>query len=223
MAEDYIQWVIEDRFAAGRPALERVGVQFVEDVAPYEEAKIRILNATHSALAWGGVLRGHGFIHEATADPDVAAVARAYIAQAAIPCLTPSPIDLPSYGEATLRRFANPHIRDTCARVAADGWAKIPGFIAPTIGDAMDRGLALDAVAMLPASYLLFMRRWAERDLPFDYQDQAMDAAAMRAMLSSPDPAAAFCAEPRLWSRLAGDPRLCGAVSAACARLQGRG
>ena len=93
MAEDFRQWVIEDEFAAGRPDLERVGVQFVSDVTPYEEAKIRILNASHSAIAWAGVLKGYRYIHEGAADDAILAVARAYVTEGVIPSLTPSPID----------------------------------------------------------------------------------------------------------------------------------
>jgi D-arabinitol 4-dehydrogenase len=212
MAEDFCQWVIEDRFAAGRPALERAGVQFVDDVAPYEEAKIRILNATHCAIAWAGTLKGYAFIHEGATDPAVVAMARAYIETAAIPCLSPSPIDLAAYGATTLARFANPHIRDTNQRVAADGWAKIPGFIAPVLADCLEKGVDLAGAAALPALFMLFMQRWAKNQLPFDYQDQALDEGAMGAILANDDPIAAFCDEPRLWGRLAADARLRAAI-----------
>lgn len=220
MAEAFHQWVIEDHFAAGRPALERVGVEFVADVAPYEEAKIRILNASHSAIAWAGVLKGYTFIHEGARDPAVAAIARAYVTEAVIPCLSPSPIDLAAYRETTLERFGNPDLADTNQRVAADGWAKLPGYIAPTLMECLEKGVALDAVAALPALFLLFIERWAAGTLPFTYQDQAMDEDAMRAILAAPDPVTAFCAEARLWGRLASDPRLTAAVAAAVDRLR---
>ena len=220
MAEDFCQWVIEDRFAAGRPALERVGVQFVGDVAPYEEAKIRILNATHSAIAWAGTLKGYTFIHEGAADPAVIAIARAYIETAITSGRSPSSIDLAAYATTTLARFANPHIRDTNQRVAADGWAKIPGFIAPIFTDCLERGIDPRGVAMLPALFMLFMRRWASGDLPFDYQDQALDEDAMRSILADDDPAGAFCRESRLWGRLAADARLEAAIREACICVQ---
>jgi D-arabinitol 4-dehydrogenase len=220
MAETFMQWVIEDRFAAGRPALERVGVQFVDDVHPYEEAKIRILNASHSAIAWAGVLRGYAFIHEGACDPAIAAIVQAYISEAVIPCLSPSPIDLAAYGETTLGRFGNPDLRDTNARVAADSWSKIPGFIAPTMRTCLETGRGVDGVAMPPALCLLFLQRWADGRLPFDYQDQALDPAAMRAILAAAEPAAAFCREPRLWGDMAGEPRLITAITEAYARAK---
>ncbi len=220
MAETFMQWVIEDRFAAGRPALERVGVQFVDDVHPYEEAKIRILNASHSAIAWAGVLKGYDFIHEGARDPAVLSIVRAYITEAVIPCLSPSPIDLAAYGATTLERFGNPDLHDTNARVAADSWSKIPGFIAPTVRTCLETGRGIDSVAMLPALCLLFLERWANGRLPFDYQDQALDTVAMRAMLAAADPAAAFCREPRLWGDMAGEPRLIAAITEAYDRAK---
>ena len=212
MAEDFRQWVIEDDFAAGRPALERVGVQFVADVAPFEEAKIRILNASHSAIAWAGALKGYAFIHQGAADPEVAAMARAYIDRSVIPCLSPSPVDLAAYGAAALSRFSNPDIRDTNARVAADSCAKLSGFIAPTLADCLAGRGDLASAALLPALLIAFLQRWAAGALPFAYQDQALDPAAVRAILAAADPAAAFCADPGLWGPLAGDPRLTLAV-----------
>ncbi|HYF43824.1 MAG TPA: mannitol dehydrogenase family protein, partial [Ramlibacter sp.] len=89
MAESYLQWVIEDNFIAGRPAWERVGVEMVRSVDPYEEAKIRLLNAAHSCVAWGGTLAGHAFIHEGVADARVRAAALAYATDDVIPVLTP--------------------------------------------------------------------------------------------------------------------------------------
>ena len=219
MAEDFCQWVIEDRFAAGRPALQRVGVQFVADVAPYEKAKIRILNACHSAIAWWGACKGYAFVHESVADPAISDIARAYINDAVIPCLSPSPLDLKAYGETTLRRFANANIRDTIERVASDSWTKISAFIAPTLMGCRDQGLPLDAAAMLPALFLGFIQRWQMGALPFSLRDPAMDDQALLAILSSVDPVSALCAERRLWGRLAGDPGFVAAVRAGYHRL----
>lgn len=224
MGESFIQWVIEDRFIAGRPAWERVGVQMVDDVQPYEEAKIRILNATHSCIAWAGTLVGHRYIHEGTHDPAIRAMAHAYVTDDVIPCLhrpgAASPVDLPAYRDVVLERFGNPAIRDTNQRVAMDGYSKIPGFIRPTIADRLGRGEPIAAVAMLPALFLAFLRRWHQGQVPYDYQDQAMDAAAAHSVCAAADPVAAFCADPTLWGPLAGDARLVAALRDAQARVQ---
>src|SRR5690606_34749848 len=78
MGESFIQWVIEDDFIAGRPAWETVGVQMVQSVQPYEEAKIRVLNASHSCIAWAGTLRGLTYIHEGVQMPEIRRMAWDY-------------------------------------------------------------------------------------------------------------------------------------------------
>lgn len=219
LAEDFLQWVIEDRFCNGRPEWERAGVQLVHDVAPYEEAKIRILNATHSCIAWAGTLRGLHYIHEGVRDPAIRAMAQAYVGDDVIPCLHrpghPSPVDLPAYRDTVLRRFANEAIADTNQRVAADGFAKLHGFILPTLRERLARGESIAAVARLPALFLAFLQRWHAGALPFAYQDQAMDPARAHALCAAPDPLQAFAREPALWGGLAGDERLLAALRAA--------
>jgi D-arabinitol 4-dehydrogenase len=224
MAEDFIQWVIEDRFCHGRPAWERVGALMVESVAPYEEAKIRILNATHSCIAWAGTLVGLQFIHEGTRDPRIRALGWAYVTEDVIPCLDrpgkKSPLDLAAYRDTVLSRFGNPDIRDTNQRVAADGFSKIPGFIVPTIKERLERGEPIAQVAMLPALFLAFLQRWHRGELPYAYQDQGMDPGAAHAICAAPDPLQAFARDPVLWGPLAGDPTLTAALAAASSRVQ---
>lgn len=133
MCEAFSQWVIEDNFKAGRPALERVGVQLVASVAPYEEAKIRILNGSHSGIAWAASLRGIEYIHQAMSQPGLRKLVWQYISEDVISCLSPSPVELTTYRETVLARFANAALEDTVQRVTADSYAKLPGFIVPTI------------------------------------------------------------------------------------------
>jgi D-arabinitol 4-dehydrogenase len=219
MGESFIQWVIEDHFCAGRPAWERAGAELVESVMPYEEAKIRILNATHSCIAWAGTLVGLDYIHEGTQDADIRAFARAYVSDDVIPCLTPSPLDLAKYRDVVLERFSNPYIQDTNQRVAADGYSKIPGFIAPTIAQRIAAGETPAATAMLPALFLRFLQRWHEGKLPYRYQDGVMDEAAVHRMFESGDSIAVFCADKLPWGGLAGTPALGGAVRDALDRV----
>ncbi|MBI5716861.1 MAG: mannitol dehydrogenase family protein [Burkholderiales bacterium] len=222
MAESFIQWVIEDRFIAGRPAWETVGVEMVESVAPYEEAKIRILNATHSGIAWAGTLAGKTFIHEGTHDASIRRIALDYVDDV-IPCLhapgRPSPIDLAAYRDVVLARFGNPAIRDTNQRVAMDGFSKIPGFIAPTLRGRLAKDQPIAGVAMLPALFLAYLQRWHRGQLAYPYQDQAMDPDSAHAICEAADPVAAFCADPVLWGPLAGDARLVAAVHSASVRV----
>ena len=223
MSESFIQWVIEDDFCNGRPQWENVGVQMVRSVAPYEETKIRILNASHSAIAWGGTLRGYTYIHEGTRDSAVQKFAYDYVTDDVIPCLSPpgrpSPIDLAAYRDVVLDRFGNPDIRDSNQRVAMDAYSKIPGFIVPTLRERLAADAPIASVAMLPALFLAFLQRWHRNEIPYEYHDQSMDVAAAHAICDAADPVEAFCADPLLWGTLAGDDRLVQAVRIARARV----
>ena len=219
MAEDFIQWVIEDRFKAGRPAWETVGAEMVDSVHAHEEAKIRILNATHSGMAWAGSLLGLTFIHEDVAVPWIRRIAFNYVTDDVIPCLDtpehPSPVDLPRYRDVVIDRFSNPYLQDTNQRVAMDGFSKIPGFIAPTIRERLDADASIASTARLPALFFEFLRRRHEGGIGFEYHDQAMDPAAVPAWLAAADPIAAFCHDTILWGPMAGSSVLTEAVRAA--------
>ncbi|MDM0034061.1 mannitol dehydrogenase family protein [Variovorax sp. J22P271] len=222
--ESFIQWVIEDRFIHGRPEWDKVGVQLVDSVSPYEEAKIRILNASHSCIAWAGTLAGLDYIHEGTRDATIRRMAFDYVTDDVIPCLDrpgqPSPVDLPAYRDVVLERFGNPAIRDTNQRVAMDGFSKIPGFIAPTVRERLSRGESIASVALLPALFLAFLQRWHQGTLPYAYQDQGMDEALAHAICAAADPVAALGAERGLWGDAAGDARLLDALRDASQRVQ---
>jgi D-arabinitol 4-dehydrogenase len=220
MGESFIQWVIEDNFANGRPAFERVGVEMVTDVAAYEEAKIRLLNATHSCIAWAGTLLGMTYIHEGTLHAPTRQLAYDYVTNDVIPVLTPCPIDLARYRDVVLDRFSNPAIADTNQRVAMDGFSKIPGFIAPTIRERLTRGESVADVMVLPALFLAYLQRWHRGELPYTYQDQAMNPATAHAICSSANHIAAFVADDVLWGDLAGNAALTQAMTTAYAKVQ---
>jgi D-arabinitol 4-dehydrogenase len=219
MGESFLQWVIEENFIAGRPAWEKVGVEMVQSVAAYEEAKIRLLNATHSCIAWAGTLVGYLYIHEGTHDPVIRQFAYDYVTDDVIPVLSPCPLNLENYRDVVLDRFGNPAIRDTNQRVAMDGFSKIPGFIAPTFRERLARNESIDSVSMLPALFLAYLERWHKGQIAYEYQDQAMDPAVAHAMCEAADPVAAFCADTVLWGELANDPRLVGAIRKAYQRV----
>lgn len=224
MAESFIQWVIEDHFIAGRPAWETVGVEMVQSVQAYEEAKIRLLNATHSCIAWAGTLVGYTYIHEGTHDAEIRQFALDYVTRDVIPVLDtpehPCPIDLARYRDVVLDRFGNPAIADTNQRVAMDGFSKIPGFIAPTIRERLARGESIDSVSILPALFLAYLQRWHTGQIAYTYQDQAMEPAAAHALCEAADPLAAFCADATLWGPLAGNLQLQSGIRGAYARVQ---
>ena len=203
MAESFIQWVIEDDFIAGRPTLEKVGVELVDSVLPWEEAKIRILNATHSGIAWAGTLIGLDYIDESTRQKAIYQLASAYITQDVIPSLLPSPLDLARYRDVVLARFSNPWIKDTNQRVAADGLSKIPGMVTPTLRECYQRGEVPAATAVLPALFFLFLRRLAQGSLPYEYQDGVLQPQALRQLFASADPLSAYLRDESLFGTLA--------------------
>ncbi len=224
MAESFIQWVIEDNFIAGRPEWEKVGVEMVPSVQPYEEAKIRLLNATHSCIAWAGTLIGFLYIHEGTHHPAIRKMAYDYVTDDAIPVLhspeKPCPLDLAAYRDVVLDRFGNASIADTNQRVAMDAFSKIPGMIAPTIRDRLSRDETMDSVAMLPALFLAYLQRWHAGQIPYTYHDQAMDPKAAHTICDAADTIAAYAADTTLWGEMANDPRLVNALRNAYARVQ---
>jgi D-arabinitol 4-dehydrogenase len=223
MGESFIQWVIEDNFCADRPAWEKVGVEMVTSVAPYEEAKIRLLNAAHSCIAWAGTLLGYQYIHEGTHNAAIRKFAFDYATDDVIPVLNtaenPSPIDLAAYRDVVLDRFSNPAICDTNQRVAMDGYSKIPGFIVPTIRERLSRGESIASVSVLPALFLAYLQRWHKGQIAYTYQDQAMNASTAHAICDAADPITAYCADTVLWGDLANDLRLVAAMRVAYQRV----
>jgi D-arabinitol 4-dehydrogenase len=221
MAESFMQFVVQDRFAAGRPAWEQAGVELVESVDPYEEAKIRLLNATHSCIAWAGTLAGYRYIHEGARDPRIRRFAYDYVTEDAIPALGDSPLDLAAYRDVVLERFGNEAILDTNQRVVMDSFAKIPAFILPTLRDRLEQGQGMTATAVLAALFLAFLQRWHRGELPFEHSDQAMNPEHAHAVCAATVPEAALTGVQALWGPLTAHPALLQAIREAQQRLEG--
>jgi fructuronate reductase len=136
VTEPFTQWVIEDSFTGGRPAWELAGAVIAEEVGPYERLKLRMLNGTHSALAYLGGLAGYQTIAEAVADLDLALYARRLMSEDIAPSLAPPQgIDLAQYQDSVLERFANTALRHTVRQVSTDGSKKMPLRVLGTIRD----------------------------------------------------------------------------------------
>ncbi len=150
--EDYIQWVLEDDFVAGRPAFEQAGVQIVADVAPYEMMKIRILNGGHAVLAYPAALLGIEYAHEALQDNRIRDFLKTVEYREIIPVVPEVPgVNLDEYCESVLSRFANPAIADTINRLCFDGSNRQPKFIVPTITDRLARSEDIEGLALASA------------------------------------------------------------------------
>ena len=132
--EPFIQWVVEDNFSNGRPELEKVGVQFVPDVKPYEKMKLRLLNAGHSVLGILGAIQGHQTINDCMEDQVFVSYLRAFMDREASPILDElKGIDIEAYKDSVEKRFANAHIRDSVSRICSESSAKLPKFLVATI------------------------------------------------------------------------------------------
>ncbi|WP_024781060.1 mannitol dehydrogenase family protein [Pseudomonas corrugata] len=178
VCEPFVQWVLEDRFVNGRPAWEKVGVQFTDDVSPYEEMKIKLLNGSHLALTYLGFLKGYRFVHETMNDPLFVRYIRAYMDLDVTPQLAPVPgIDLSDYKNTLVERFSNQAIADQLERVCSDGSSKFPKFTVPTINRLIADGGETRRAALVVAAWALYLKGVDENGVNY----------------TIPDPRAEFC------------------------------
>jgi fructuronate reductase len=180
--EPFRQWVVEDDFVDGvRPDLGAVGVELVTDVTPYEHMKLRMLNGTHSPLAYLGYLAGHETIADTVADPVFAAYVRRLWAREIIPAVEAPPgVDLAAYADALLARYRNPAIRHRTWQIAMDGSQKLPQRLLGTIAEAFDAGRAVPGLALAVAGWMRYVGGTDERGQPIDVRDPL--AARLRAL-----------------------------------------
>lgn len=177
VTEAFSQWVIEDDFAGPRPRWEAVGAELVADGAPYETAKLRLLNGAHSALAYIGLGRGHDFVHQAIADPDIRLVIERLMRREAAPTIDAAPgQDLGAYADALLDRFANPALDHRLIQIAMDGSQKIPQRWLETRAWHQARGAHCPSLEAAVAAWIAFLRSGAAIDDPL--AEQLREAAA---------------------------------------------
>ncbi|NAZ77337.1 mannitol dehydrogenase family protein [Kineococcus sp. T13] len=172
VTEPFRQWVVEDDFAAGRPAWERAGAVLTDDVAPYEAMKLRLLNGSHSTLAYLGVLAGHEHVADAVADDGIAALVARLMAHDVVPTLAvPAGFDVVRYQRDLMDRFANPALRHRTLQIAMDGSQKLPQRLLATISDALAAGREPRAACLGVAAWMRYVstaRSEAGAPLPVD-------------------------------------------------------
>jgi fructuronate reductase len=174
--EPFRQWVIEDRFPGGRPAWETAGAQLVEDVGPFEIAKLRMLNATHSTLAYLSMLAGFETISDAVSHPLLRQLIHAMMTYEIAPTLDiPASFDLLAYRDALLDRYANPALKHRCAQIAMDGSQKMPPRILSTIGARLDAGEPFERLALAVAAWFVFLRGQADDGSQYSISDPLAD------------------------------------------------
>lgn len=203
VCEDFVQWVLEDRFPTGRPDWGSVGVQLVDDVEPYELMKLRLLNCSHQGIAYLGYLAGYRFAHEACSDPLLVDFLLAYMEREATPTLQPVPgIDLDAYRHELIERFANEQVQDTLARLAAESSDRIPTWLVPVIRANLSDGGAVRLSAAIVASWARYARGVDETGQPIEVVDRLRERVLAAAVAQDQDPLA-FLRDPGLFGDLA--------------------
>lgn len=165
VCESFRQWVLEDNFVAGRPELERVGVQFVQDVAPYELMKLRVLNGGHAALAYPAGLMGIQYAHEAMQNTTIVAYLNKLVTAEVIPSLPViADVNVDDYFAIINQRFANPEIKDTIERLYQDGSNRLPKFILPTITSNIATNKSINGLSLVLALWCILCQKAGDQD-----------------------------------------------------------
>ncbi|MCU1489265.1 MAG: Mannitol dehydrogenase domain protein [Acidimicrobiaceae bacterium] len=223
VCEPFVQWILEDEFASGRPALEAVGVQLVEDVAPYELMKLRLLNAGHQLLAYAGSLAGYRLVHEAAGDPLFSRFLAGYMRQEALPTLLPvEGIDLREYCAELLVRFANPGVGDTLSRLAANASDLIPKFVLPVVRHQLAHGGPFDRCATTVACWARYVMSVDDQGEPIALNDRNAERLRSAARSEESEPGS-FLRQPEIFGELGEDERFQDAYLRALTSLRTRG
>ena len=223
VCEPFAQWVLEDHFPLGRPAFEKVGVQVVEDVEPYELMKLRLLNASHQALTYFGYLAGYRYAHEVCQDPLFVEFLLGYMREEGTPTLAPVPgVDLEAYRLTLIERFANPQIRDTLARLCAESSDRIPKWLVPVIRQQLAQGGEIERSAAVVASWARYAEGVDEQGQSIEIVDRLREPLMAIAANNRTHPAA-FVENRELFGDLADQPRFLNAYLEALKSLHERG
>jgi mannitol 2-dehydrogenase len=187
-SEDFIQWVMQDRFRYGRPRFEEAGVQMTEDVWAYEQIKLRMLNASHSMLGFPGTVAGFRLVHETVADPLIRELLMQFWDRDVIPLLSAPPgMSLTGYRDKLLERYLNPATRDQMIRIATDGASRIPIFAGDTIKAVIAKGGDIRRLAFLLAAFARCLGGVDDKGEHFTTPEPRLTDAE-RATATDPDP-----------------------------------
>ncbi|MEM7260284.1 MAG: mannitol dehydrogenase family protein, partial [Pseudomonadota bacterium] len=197
MAEEFIQWVLESTSTGDMPDLAKAGVTVTADVDPYEETKIRVLNGGHTALAYLAALEGVETFDAAMRVPQLLEHFRNFETKEVLPAITLElPFSKTEYLQQIIDRFGNAAIGDTVARICADGMAKFPIFIRPTLEGCLAQGIMPIHAIRSIASWYVFALHVDAGKISFDYVEPAWKD--LQAMLHS----SAFLTNKQLWGEL---------------------
>lgn len=203
--ERFTQWVLQDNFAGDRPDFAAAGVTLTDDVAPWEEAKLRMLNGAHSTIAYLGGLGGIAHVHEFVADADRRAVINRLWDESATTLNPDAGIDVAGYRAALLERFSNPALRHRTVQIAMDGSQKLPQRLVAPWRARLERGATSPVIELAVAAWMAWQRGADMQDRRFPVDDPLAETTAMAwAITSDADSAAArLLALPEVFGDLA--------------------
>lgn len=173
--EPFRQWVIEDNFVAGRPAWELAGAELVADVVPFEEMKLRMLNGSHSFLAWLGYLAGHAHISDCMRDDVFRRAARQLMLDEQAPTLTITGVDLLAYADSLIARFSNPALKHRTWQIAMDGSQKLPQRMLDGIRVHLARDSRWPLLALGVAGWMRYVSGTDDAGQTIDVRDPLVD------------------------------------------------
>jgi fructuronate reductase len=226
VTEPFSQWVIEDRFPLGRPDWALAGAEFVADVAPYENMKLRLLNGSHSTLAYLGYLAGYETIADTMQDENYPQLAEGVMDDAATTLKMPPGADVAAYKRALMERYANPALRHRTWQICMDGSQKLPQRLLGSIRDRLAAGAPIDRLVMGVAGWMRYITGIDEQGKPIDVRDPLavrLKTIADEAGLVAERLGPALLQVREVFGDLADDPRFRAAVQAALARIIARG
>ncbi|NBZ87494.1 mannitol dehydrogenase family protein [Stagnihabitans tardus] len=221
--EPFRQWVLEDNFPLGRPALEKVGVTFTNHVHEYETMKIRILNGGHAIIAYPGGLKGIHFVHEAMQDATIRGFLDAVETREILPVVPPVPgVVLGDYKSLIIERFSNPEVADTERRLCLDGSNRQPKFIILSIRDNLARGVMPHGLILESALWCRYCFGTDETGAEIAPNDPNWDMLQAAARAAKADPSAWIAMEP-IYGDLARNPDFVAAFGAALDKVWAEG
>jgi fructuronate reductase len=190
VTEPFSQWVVEDRFSSGRPPLELAGIQLVADVRPFELMKLRMLNGSHSTIAYLGYLGGYEHVNEAIADPAIHTLIYELMTDEVMSTLPGHFYDLGAYRDALLERFRNPALQHRTWQIAMDGSQKLPQRLLGTIRDRLAAGLPATRAALGVAAWMRYVTGVDERGNRIDVRDPLASRLRQTSVAAGRSPAA---------------------------------
>lgn len=195
--EDFIQWVVEDCFMAGRPAWEKVGVEFTDDVTAYENMKLSLLNASHTLLSYPSFLSGYRKVDDAMHDERIARFVRTFMDVDITPYVpAPGNTDLEQYKQTLIERFGNRSVSDQIARLCFDGISKFPVYVMPNLMKMIQDDADLTRVAYLFAAYRHYLKyKTDDNGVTFEVAEPWMTPED-EGLINSPEPTAFLSLSP---------------------------